>query len=41
MIQSGLYYEISEKKGKQKIKLKSKIYFIQLAIWVLVFLIVI
>ena len=35
-MQSGLYYLIYEKNGKKKTKLKYKMYFIQLGIWLVV-----
>jgi hypothetical protein len=35
-LQSGLYYEKIKKKGKDVIRLKPRMYFIQLGIWILI-----
>ena len=39
-MQSGLYYEIFEKNGKKKTRLNYKMYFAQLAVWLIVVIIV-
>ena len=35
-LKSGLYYEMVERKGKLKPKMKFKMYFCQLGVWILI-----